>query len=49
MKILSELEEEFSFMASMGDMPDVARNVMSLRPCHRLSGTAAFLPSKNAL
>jgi hypothetical protein len=44
-----ELEEEFSLMASMGDVPDIARNVVPLRSCHRLSAITPFLPSKNAL
>jgi hypothetical protein len=47
--ILGEFEEKFSFMASMGDMPDVPRNKMSLCSCHKLQRKTAFLPSKNSL
>ncbi len=36
-------------MASMGDMPNVARNIMSFCLCHSLSAIRAFLASKNAL
>jgi hypothetical protein len=43
------LVDEFSLVALMGDMPDVAENIMALRSCHRLSPVIAFLPSKNAL
>jgi hypothetical protein len=33
-QIPPESKQEFPLMASMGDMPDVPWNVMSLRPCH---------------
>jgi hypothetical protein len=49
MPILREFEKEFSSMASMGDMPDVARNIMPLCSGHRFFPIRAFLASKNAL
>ena len=44
-----ELEEEFSLMAPMGDMPDEAWNVMPLCSRHRLAAITPFLPSKDEL
>ena len=44
--ILRELEEEFPFMASMSDMPDITWNVMSFCSCHRLLGNQSFCPQK---
>jgi hypothetical protein len=49
MPVLRELEEEFPLMASMGDMPYVAGQVMSLCPCHTSPAKTLFLPSKNAI
>jgi hypothetical protein len=49
MPILRELEKEFPLMASMGDMPDVARNVMSLCSCHRYLRKHPFWGSKKGL
>jgi hypothetical protein len=34
MAILFEFQQEFSFMASLGNMPDLILNVVSFRPCH---------------
>jgi hypothetical protein len=38
-------------MTAVGDVPDVPRNVMSLRPCHlvRLSKKALFAPKKSVI
>jgi hypothetical protein len=49
--IFYEFWEEFSFMAAVGNMPDVPRNVMPLCSCHlvRLSKTALFAPKLGLL
>jgi hypothetical protein len=44
-----KFEQEFSFMAPVRDMRDVARNEMSLCSCYRHQGIMAFLPSKTSL
>jgi hypothetical protein len=41
--------KEFSFMASMGDVPDAAWNVMSLCPCHLVSNNALFALEKRKI
>jgi hypothetical protein len=44
--IFGKFEEEFSFVASMGNVPDVTRNKMSLCSCHNLQGEKPFLALK---
>ena len=45
MPISYESKKEFPLMASMGDMPDVPRNVMSLCPYH-IEENSSFSPRK---
>ena len=49
MAILREFEKEFSFMASVGDMPNVTRNKMSFCSRHMQKRKMVFLPSKNLI
>ena len=35
--VLRKLQEKFPLMASVGDMPDVSRNIVSFRSCHVFS------------
>ena len=32
--VVSELQQKFLFVATMGDVPDLARDVMSINSCH---------------
>lgn len=34
MTIHDKLEQEFSFVTSVSDVPNMAWNIMSFRPCH---------------
>ena len=47
--ILRELQQKFSFMASVGDMPDVPGNKMSFCSRHDFQTKTAFLPLKNPI
>ena len=47
--ILGKLKQELPFVTSVGNVPNMPRDVMSLCPRHRCSAKLLFLPSKKLL
>jgi hypothetical protein len=47
--VLRKLEEKFPLMTSVGDMPDVSRNIVSFCSCHGFPFILLFLTTKTTI
>ena len=47
--VLRKLQEKFPLMTSVGDMPDVSRNIVSFCSCHGFPLIILFLPLKSSI
>ena len=47
--VLRKLQEKFPLMTSVGDMPDVSRNIVSFRSCHGFLSIILFLTAKTSI